>query len=98
MRDLAAGSAHLLGLSFRHHCQGSTKVGCAIADVQLSGGSGDEVITGGPSPDKITGGSGDDVINAKDGAKDTIDCGTGSDRVTVDAIDVVSSNCEQVIG
>ena len=66
--------------------------------MQLSGGSGDEVITGGPSPDKITGGSGDDVINAKDGSKDTIDCGTGSDRVTVDAIDVVSSNCEQVIG
>jgi hypothetical protein len=56
------------------------------------------VITGGPSPDKITGGTGDDVINAKDGSKDTIDCGTGSDRVTVDAIDVVSSNCEQVIG
>ena len=55
----------------------------------LSGGSGDEVITGG---------SGDDVINSKDGSKDTIDCGTGSDRVTVDAIDVVSSNCEQVIG
>ena len=50
LRDLAAGSAHLLGLSFRRHCQGSTKVGCTIADVQLSGGSGDEVITGGPSP------------------------------------------------
>ena len=66
--------------------------------MQLSAGSGDEVITGGPSPDKITGDSGDDVINAKDGFKDTIDCGTGSDRVTVDAIDVVSSNCEQVIG
>jgi len=64
----------------------------------FSGGSGDEVITGGPSPDRITGGSGDDVINSKDGSKDTIDCGTGSDRVTVDAIDVVSSNCEQVIG
>jgi Ca2+-binding RTX toxin-like protein len=64
----------------------------------LSGGSGDEVITGGPSPDRITGGSGDDVINSKDGSKDTIDCGPGSDRVTVDAIDVVSSNCEQVIG
>jgi hypothetical protein len=39
-----------------------------------------------------------DVIKSKDGSKDTIDCGTGSDRVTVDAIDVVSSNCEQVIG
>ena len=64
----------------------------------LSGGIGHEVITGGPSPDRITGGSGDDVINSKDGSKDTIDCGTGSDRVTVDAIDVVSSNCEQVIG
>jgi hypothetical protein len=37
-------------------------------------------------------------INAKDGAKDTIGCGTGNDRVTVDAIDVVSSNCEQGTG
>ena len=47
---------------------------------------------------QLSGGSGDEVITAKDGSKDTIDCGTGSDRVTVDAIDVVSSNCEQVIG
>jgi Ca2+-binding RTX toxin-like protein len=87
-----AGADKLNGLGGDDNLNGGTG-----KDV-LSGGSGDEVITGGPSPDKITGGSGDDVINAKDGSKDTIDCGTGSDRVTVDAIDVVSSNCEQVIG
>jgi Ca2+-binding RTX toxin-like protein len=87
-----AGADQLNGLGGDDNLNGGTG-----ADV-LAGGSGDEVITGGPSPDKISGGSGDDVINAKDSSKDTIDCGTGSDRVTVDAIDVVSSNCEQVIG
>lgn len=87
-----AGADQLNGLGGDDNLNGGTG-----SDV-LSGASGDEVITGGPNPDKISGGSGDDVINAKDSSKDTIDCGTGSDRVTVDAIDVVSSNCEQVIG
>jgi Ca2+-binding RTX toxin-like protein len=85
-----AGADHLSGLGGDDSLSGGTG-----ADV-LAGGSGDEVITGGPSPDQITGGSGDDAINAKDGAKDAIDCGTGDDRVTADPSDVVSSNCEHV--
>jgi hypothetical protein len=40
--------------------------------------------------------SGDDVVSARDNTKDHIDCGTGDDHVTVDAIDVVASNCEHV--
>ena len=35
------------------------------------------------------------MIDARDGEQDTIDCGVGEDRATVDAIDVVT-NCEQV--
>jgi Ca2+-binding RTX toxin-like protein len=87
-----AGADHLNGLGGDDTLNGGTG-----ADT-LAGGSGDEHIIGGPNPDKITGGTGDDTINAQDGAKDTIDCGTGNDRVTVDAIDVVSSNCEHVAG
>jgi len=86
----AAGADQLNGLGGDDSLNGGTG-----KDV-ITGGSGDEVITGGPSPDKITAGSGDDVINAKDGAKDAIDCGTGDDHATADAIDVVASNCEHV--
>jgi hypothetical protein len=32
---------------------------------------------------------------AADGERDTVDCGPGSDRAVVDAIDIVS-NCESV--
>jgi Ca2+-binding RTX toxin-like protein len=87
-----AGADQLKGLGGDDNLNGG-----AGADV-VTGASGDDVLTGGPNPDKITGASGDDVINAKDSSKDTIDCGTGNDRVTVDAIDVVSSNCEHVAG
>ena len=38
---------------------------------------------------------GNDVVNARDGEADTIDCGVGEDRATVDKIDVVSG-CETV--
>lgn len=38
---------------------------------------------------------GNDVIQARDGVQDLIDCGVGTDRAVVDAIDVVA-NCETV--
>lgn len=72
-----------------------TLVGGGGAD-HLIGLGGDDVLTGGSGPDILAGASGDDVFNARDGAKDHIDCGTGNDHVTVDPIDVVASNCEHV--
>lgn len=60
------------------------------------GSSGDDDLIGGPGSDQISGASGDDVVSARDNTKDHIDCGTGDDHVTVDAIDVVASNCEHV--
>jgi hypothetical protein len=77
----------------------------------VEGGYNNDVLTGGPGKDTIFGDSttdtcnflsckipfGNDVINARDGEVDTIDCGPGEDRATVDAIDVVA-NCEQVEG
>ncbi len=75
----------------------------------LVGGLGNDVISGGPGQDTINGDAtgstcgyysctipfGNDVINARDGEADTIDCGVGTDRAVVDAIDVVA-NCESV--
>ena len=54
------------------------------------GGSGDDVITGGPLADTLTGGSGDDLIDGGLGA-DTLDGGPG-----VDALDY-SSRDKQVV-
>jgi hypothetical protein len=59
----------------------------------IDGGSGGDVLTGGPLADTIRGGDGDDRIFARDGVVDTIDCGVGDDRAVVDANDVVT-NCE----
>jgi Ca2+-binding RTX toxin-like protein len=78
-------------------------------DDVIEGGLNDDTLTGGPGKDTILGDSsqntcnflacriafGNDVIDARDGERDSIDCGVGDDRATVDAIDVVA-NCEQV--
>ena len=75
----------------------------------IEGGNNHDTLTGGPGRDTIFGDStadtcnflacrlpfGNDIIDARDGEQDTIDCGIGEDRATVDAIDVVA-NCEQV--
>ena len=78
-------------------------------DDVIEGGLNDDTLTGGPGRDQILGDSsqntcnflacrypfGNDTINARDGEKDSIDCGVGEDKAIVDAIDVVSG-CEVV--
>ena len=61
----------------------------------LNGGDGNDVIDGGAGADKFQGGKGSDTIIAVDGQRDTVDCGAGVDKATVDAIDVVK-NCESI--
>lgn len=69
----------------------------------IEGGPGDDVLRGdgsfpgeeGVDPDRLLGGSGDDRILARDGRRDTIDCGPGRDTATVDRRDRVR-NCERV--
>jgi hypothetical protein len=82
--------------------------GGAGADT-IRGYSGDDRITGGPGADTIFGDtqgqtcnvltcsiySGNDVIDARDGERDSIDCGLGTDTAVVDAVDV-TANCEDV--
>ncbi len=78
-------------------------------DDTIEGGLNDDTLIGGPGKDKILGDSsqdtcnflacriafGNDTIDARDGEQDSIDCGVGDDRATVDAMDVVA-NCEHV--
>jgi Tol biopolymer transport system component len=84
------GHDHICGLPGPDHLYGR-----AGADY-LDAGSGDDVIYGGPGRDLIRGGGGRDVIFARDGQRDTIDCGTEPDTAVVDRIDRVTG-CERVL-
>ncbi|WP_320670220.1 calcium-binding protein [Patulibacter defluvii] len=75
----------------------------------IEAGNGDDRIVPGPGQDTVLadagpgscnfaecrGQYGNDVIDARDGERDSIDCGNGNDRVIADPIDVLS-NCETV--
>jgi Ca2+-binding RTX toxin-like protein len=63
---------------------------------KLYGGAGNDQILGGPGKDLIYGDAGNDTISARDGAHDTIHCGTGRDTVYADKLDTVSRDCEVV--
>ena len=57
---------------------------------RLDGGAGDDTLVGGSGRDVLLGGAGNDTIQARDGARDTVDGGPGSDNATVDKkLDVV---------
>jgi hypothetical protein len=62
-------------------------------DDALYGGNGDDTVGGGPGDDLIQGGygndalytgTGDDQVNARDGHKDVITCGSGNDLIYLD--------------
>jgi hypothetical protein len=62
----------------------------------LDGGNGNDKLTGGAGVNAYNGGAGNDSINARNGKKETVNCGTGkSDKATVDKADKVKG-CEQV--
>lgn len=78
-------------------------------DDSIEAGNGDDRIVPGPGRDTVVadagpgscnfaecrGQYGNDVIEARDGERDSIDCGNGNDRVVADAIDVLA-NCETI--
>jgi Ca2+-binding RTX toxin-like protein len=62
----------------------------------LSGGDEDDRLSGGPAPDRLNGGGEDDRIQARDGARDLVLCGEGTDTVSADVGDRVAEDCENV--
>jgi hypothetical protein len=62
----------------------------------LDGGKGNDKLAGGPGVNKYSGGDGNDSINARNGKKETVNCGRGrKDSATVDKADKVKG-CEKV--
>jgi Ca2+-binding RTX toxin-like protein len=59
--------------------------------------SGNDRVVGMAGNDVVHGGSGNDEIFSRDGTRDYVDCGPGSDVAKVDHKDVVAHNCEHVI-
>ena len=63
---------------------------------RIDANGGNDTIYGGHGNDNIIGGAGNDTIFARDGERDTIACGAGSDTATVDALDS-AADCERVL-
>jgi Ca2+-binding RTX toxin-like protein len=78
-----------------HGRGGNDRISGGAGADKLYGEAGNDSIDGGAGIDTVFGGSGNDTINARDGERDTIDCGSGNDKVVADALDVVRG-CEQV--
>lgn len=64
---------------------------------RLDGGNGRDALVGGIGRDVLVGGADADTIEAADGARDTVICGPGLDRVNADRFDRVSPSCEAVM-
>lgn len=63
---------------------------------KLFGGAGDDKLDGGKGKNSYKAGAGNDAISARNGRKETVDCGPGKrDRATVDKNDRVKG-CERV--
>lgn len=69
-------------------------------DDEMYGGSGKDTIGGQEGVERIYGGSGDDTIDSSGDAQiDVVDCGDGTDTVTISEVggDDVTFECEKVI-
>lgn len=64
---------------------------------RIAGKGGRDVVVGGLGRDVLFGGSGADRMLARDGTRDRVDCGDGSDTAIVDPQDSVANNCESVL-
>ena len=62
----------------------------------LDGGRGNDRLTGNAAKNSYKGGAGNDSVNAKNGVKESIDCGAGTkDSASADRTDKVKG-CEKV--
>jgi RTX calcium-binding nonapeptide repeat (4 copies) len=74
-------------------------------DDEVNGQSDDDLVDGGRGTDRLRGDGdctifscqgGFDQLMARDGFADSVDCGIGGDRATVDRIDTTTADCEDI--
>ncbi len=63
---------------------------------EVRAGNGRDRVFGGRGEDQLYGGGGNDTMNARDGYKDDVNCGLGTDTAYVDKRDRVNEDCENV--
>lgn len=96
-RDRTGGGETLVSVeSVRGSRFDDVLVGDSARNV-LQGMGGHDHLTGGIGRDVLNGGSGSDRIVSRDGHRDRIACGPGTDTVLADLRDVVSGDCETVV-
>jgi Ca2+-binding RTX toxin-like protein len=88
--DGDSGADRLSGGSGKDFVQGyggRDRVSGGSGNDRVSGNSGNDRISGGSGRDRIWGRSGVDRIFARDGLRDSVNCGSGADTATLDARD-----------
>ncbi|HEX8085753.1 MAG TPA: calcium-binding protein [Solirubrobacteraceae bacterium] len=63
---------------------------------KLSGGDGADRLDGGAAVDEFDAGEGDDALVTRDGLREAVLCGGGTDAGAADVEDDVAADCEQV--
>lgn len=66
---------------------GNDRLDGGTGNDKLDGGTGNDRLTGGAGANKISAGPGNDTVLARNGVKDTVDCGRGRDTVKADKVD-----------
>jgi Ca2+-binding RTX toxin-like protein len=61
---------------------------------RIFGGAGADRLVGGAGRDRVEGGPGNDRILVRDGERDSVSCGRGTDIVERDRFDLVHRDCE----
>ena len=63
---------------------------------EVRANNGRDRVFGGRGKDALYGGGNNDTMNARDGYKDNVNCGLGTDTAYVDRLDRVNEDCENV--
>jgi Ca2+-binding RTX toxin-like protein len=74
--------------------RGSDRLSGGLGDDRIRGGRGDDRIDAAGGRDSVLAGTGDDRIRAKDGRRDSVNCGRGFDTVAADRRDRLNG-CER---